>query len=421
MFRTRLTLLALAAAINPESLFAQGAETLTLRGTLTYQARVALTPDSRAIVAVQDVSPTAGAGSAAETWIDLKGRQVPIAFELKVPSAKLVPGRTYELRGAIFSEGRPRWVTDRVPITQSSGVVDLGTLTMGAYRGPAAFASTLKCGDREVTIDFIESGMRLTVGNERFPMKKVESASGAKYEAVTDRTTTLWSKGDAALVTLHGKQLPECTSAGARALYRARGNEPGWTLEMDDKTITIVSDYGKSRLSMPRPSTKVTPDGKQYVGKVDGKDVVVTIAQHPCADAMTGMPYPDAVVVQLPDRQLKGCGGDPVSLLQGSEWVVEDIGGGGIIDNSRATINFATDGSIYGRASCNTYRGSYILTGEGLIVSKAAATLMACAPALMEQEQRFLDALQSVQRFEISSTGALVLHGANGKTITARR
>ena len=35
--------------------------------------------------------------------------------------------------------------------------------------------------------------------------------------------------------------------------------------------------------------------------------------------------------------------------------------------------------------------------------------MMSCAPSLMEQEQRFLDILQRVQRFDISDTGALVL------------
>ncbi|MGE5161611.1 MAG: META domain-containing protein [Betaproteobacteria bacterium] len=39
----------------------------------------------------------------------------------------------------------------------------------------------------------------------------------------------------------------------------------------------------------------------------------------------------------------------------------------------------------------------------------------------MEQEQRFLDILQRVQRFDIDETGALVLHDDRGRTIVARR
>jgi len=39
----------------------------------------------------------------------------------------------------------------------------------------------------------------------------------------------------------------------------------------------------------------------------------------------------------------------------------------------------------------------------------------------MQQEETFLKVLKGVQRFEISTTGALVLHAADERTITARR
>jgi heat shock protein HslJ len=47
--------------------------------------------------------------------------------------------------------------------------------------------------------------------------------------------------------------------------------------------------------------------------------------------------------------------------------------------------------------------------------------MMSCAPSLMEQERRFLEILQRVQRFDIGDTGALVLHDDLGRKITARR
>jgi len=114
-------------------------------------------------------------------------------------------------------------------------------------------------------------------------------------------------------------------------------------------------------------------------------------------------------------------GAFPAALLQGAEWVVEDINRTGIIDRSRATINFGTDGRISGRASCNTYTGEYTLTGEGLTVAKTATTRMACAPALMRQEDLFLDVLRNLQRFTLSPDGALILQTGDGRTITARR
>jgi heat shock protein HslJ len=101
--------------------------------------------------------------------------------------------------------------------------------------------------------------------------------------------------------------------------------------------------------------------------------------------------------------------------------VVEDLNRTGIIDNSRLTLRFADNGQLSGRASCNTYLGQYKLTGEALILSPTATTLMSCPPALMQQERRFLTLLQAVNRFELRADGALILHTADGRTLTARR
>jgi len=395
---------------------------LTLRGRLSYLARVALAPDSRAVVALQETGAKAGANSVAETRIDLNGRQVPVFFELTVPRSKLADGKRYELQGAIWSEGRPTWVTDPVPVTQTSGVVELGTIDMTQYQGGGAFATTLRCGDREVILDYTQKGTQLKVGGETFDIRQVRAADGAKYEAVNDPTTIFWSKGPNALVTVRGQLYPECRPAGsAKQVFRARGNEPGWSLEMGDKTMTLVTDYGKVRQTVPTPPVQVTADGRRYATKADGNDVVVTISDRPCADDMSGMPYPETVVVLQDGRELKGCGGDPASLLKGKEWVVEDIDGKGIIDNSRASLNFGDDGRLYGRASCNTYSAKYTLTGEGLTVASPVSTEKACAPSLMQQEDRFLEVLRGVRRFEIDSTGALILRGGPGRSIAARR
>jgi len=148
----------------------------------------------------------------------------------------------------------------------------------------------------------------------------------------------------------------------------------------------------------------------------------VTIVDRLCVDTMSGMPRPNTVTVLLDGRELNGCGGDPAVLLQGAEWVVEDIAGAGIVDGSRATLNFGVDGALAGGGSCNRYSGSYTLTGEGLSVSsKTAMTMMACVPELMQQESRFMQLLSQVRRFRFGADGALVLESDTGGTITARR
>jgi heat shock protein HslJ len=106
--------------------------------------------------------------------------------------------------------------------------------------------------------------------------------------------------------------------------------------------------------------------------------------------------------------------GFSAELLTDREWVVEDLAGGGIIDRSRVTLNFDAEGQVSGRASCNRYTAGYQARGDRLGFTPAAATKMACAEALMNQEQNFFRILGAVDRFRIDETGALILEGAAG-------
>ncbi|MDZ7621957.1 MAG: META domain-containing protein [Candidatus Competibacteraceae bacterium] len=288
---------------------------------------------------------------------------------------------------------------------------------------PPAFETTLRCGEQDITVGHTEAeGLRLTVGDEAFDLRPVEAASGAKYAAVDDPSTTFWSKGDRALLEVRGQAYPECTSADdAAPVFRATGNEPGWLLEIGDQETTLLTNYGENRLAAPTPVPERTSDGQIYVANIDGQSLTVTISAQLCADTMSGMPHPNTVTVLLDGETLRGCGGDPAALLHGAEWVVEDLNGGGIIDRSRVTLNFAADGRVFGSGSCNTYNGGYVLTGEGLTLSRAATTMMACPPALMSQESRFFELLEKVQRFEIGADGALILHTEDLRMIAARR
>lgn len=111
--------------------------------------------------------------------------------------------------------------------------------------------------------------------------------------------------------------------------------------------------------------------------------------------------------------------GSPRTLI-GPEWIVEDLAGHGVIDNARATLQFGADGQVTGDTSCNRYFASYRVAGAKLEIEKAGVTRRACAPAVMDQEQRFLGLFNAVNSYRIDETGALVLVTAAGTTITAR-
>lgn len=108
------------------------------------------------------------------------------------------------------------------------------------------------------------------------------------------------------------------------------------------------------------------------------------------------------------------------SLLRGGEWIVEDLGGKGIIDSSHISIVFMDENRLGGRSSCNRYSGEYQLSGSAFTVGdNMASTRMACAPALMNQEARFLTLLMNVSQATFGDHGELLLSTPEGETIRA--
>lgn len=90
------------------------------------------------------------------------------------------------------------------------------------------------------------------------------------------------------------------------------------------------------------------------------------------------------------------------SSLAGTSWSVVNINNGrqavvGMVSGSTVTMAFDNAGRVSGTAGCNRFNAAYKADGDTLRFSSVAATRMACAdPAVDEQEQAFLRALESV-------------------------
>lgn len=89
------------------------------------------------------------------------------------------------------------------------------------------------------------------------------------------------------------------------------------------------------------------------------------------------------------------------------------------MNNSAASLIFLPGGRLAGNASCNNLIGQYSADGMSLTLTPAGVTMMACPETLMAQEQKFLEALGTVERYAIDKNGALILTAASGDTIKA--
>jgi heat shock protein HslJ len=214
---------------------------------------------------------------------------------------------------------------------------------------------------------------------------------------------------------------PGATPVATGAAYRATGNEPSWRLDVSATELSLLTDFGQTRVVAPAPTVAVAGATRTFVGRSTQGEITATFVERVCVDTMSGMPHPQSVTVVAGGQTLTGCGGEPASLLQGAEWIVVSIDGKPLVAGSKATLTFATDGKLSGHASCNRFMSEYWLSGERLSIASAAGTRMMCEAPLMQQEQAFLAALSSTQGFAISDDGALLLRTGDGRTIEARR
>lgn len=104
--------------------------------------------------------------------------------------------------------------------------------------------------------------------------------------------------------------------------------------------------------------------------------------------------------------------------LDGTAWVLSSLPGRTLVAGSEATLRFEA-GRASGTDGCNRYATSYAAGGGKLKFDPAAAgTMMACAPAVMEQAQAFTSSLGTTGSYRVES-GQLQLLGPNGAVVAS--
>ncbi len=221
----------------------------TLDGEVTYRERVMLPPGVEVRVRLEDVSRAdAKAELIAEQMIQPK-KQVPIAFSLLYDPAAIQSRHQYAVRAEIRgADNSLLWTT-----TQRYGVF----------------------GEGQPSDD-----LRLVL--EQVPSRPQPAQAG----------------GD-----------PWADAAMRGVDFRGVGNEPGWSIEIDDgNSIQLVTGYGERTINTPAPAPRFEAGVVHYDVRTEAHEFRVEIEPVACQDSMSGETFEAKVRVILGDSQYRGCG-----------------------------------------------------------------------------------------------------------------
>jgi putative lipoprotein len=256
---------------------------------------------------------------------------------------------------------------------------------------------------------------------------RVTSAPGARYERAGAAFST---NGDQANLKTDTALHDECD--GVRAAtpweeaallgveFRAVGQEPGWTLELDQgRWLRFIGDYGKTHVLTPAPDAvrDTTLGTVTYTARTEAHTLVMVAQETPCRDAMSGDRLSHTVTVRVDGRELRGCGKPlPSGDLRNTYGKLTQLGGIAAVVPSgqrEAHLRFDSEGrQVNGTTGCNTLSGPVVLDKQRMRLGPLVTTRVACTDTtLTRQEREFLRALEALDHFTVAD-GHLTLYGS---------
>lgn len=190
-----------------------------------------------------------------------------------------------------------RSVDDIPPLTTFSYACDDGTTAVANHRDK---------GD-----------LYLLLPGNTVLLQHLPSASGARYG---DGSVSYWSKGREATIQREDGSTSRCVEQRHLSIiedaklrgadYWARGNEPGWTLEIAWDSIRFVAAYATEhyRFATPAPAVDTSEKRASYRASADDHMLTVTITYVRCGDSMSDEEFEGTVELQFDDTILRGCG-----------------------------------------------------------------------------------------------------------------
>ena len=214
--------------------------------------------------------------------------------------------------------------------------------------------------------------------------------------------------------------------------FYAIGNEPGWSLEMDQENgLRFMTQDGIVFNTPPVGGVKgQTPAMTRYHAIVESGELDITLTEQECTDNMSGEKFPYKVQVRLKrgmDKSFKtydGCGKRIFDQRIHDIWALQEVNGKVVTitegRSERPYLEFHTnDNRVLGKTGCNDLSGGAEIRGNKIIFDNIAVTQKACQDA--NYESAFLKAMApGMVRYKINA-GRLYLYREGKEVMVFRK
>jgi uncharacterized membrane protein len=211
---------------------------------------------------------------------------------------------TYVLKGAIFSL--------LLLLNACTG----GPISSLPTESPSTQTFVFTCSD---TLEFVartdnkEAWLFLPSGTIQLPHTGAGSyRNDQTYLQINGQEASLEASGVKPLLCKNDRRQAIWEHAKLNGVdYRAIGNEPGWTLEIQSQeSIILTTDYGSTRqeFTLPKPEIDETNRITRYQSKDSDHEMILTISGEACLDSMSGEKFSSKATVTLDGKMLQGCG-----------------------------------------------------------------------------------------------------------------
>ncbi len=163
-----------------------------------------------------------------------------------------------------------------------------------------------------------EAGMTLYTHDEVRHLKRVEAASGEKFQ---DDRLMVWLQSEQIIFQVDGKNVGPCHVSGLQPIlakawisggdFWAVGNEPSWNLVMGRDRVFLITSQGETKeefSGLPAKAFNPRDPAGTYVLANKEHELKVEIIQGLCTNTMSGEPFAVSVRLEIDGKTLTGCG-----------------------------------------------------------------------------------------------------------------